>query len=496
MNLSISSLNGELVTILINNHKGDNETKSPFFVSLRWILMITYLTVGMLPVFFITNNINRSMEEYFVNERKAELLSNANMIAGQVSSYNYLKSSSYHSDVEGIILQLGEKEKFRILVLDASGLIVYDTGYESQGQTLLIKEVVEALGGKSVANQKEDDIIYVAVSVFGNSDVAEGVVFIADDITNITNTVNDISNKSQSLQLSVILIVILTTFLLTKIFTEPIKNMIQIIQKMSKGHFEQRVDLQLPVHNEIIDLAYACNDMVEQLDEVESSRQQFVLNVSHELKTPLSSMKVLSESILIQDCSDTGMYREFLGDINSEVDRMTDIINDLLALVKLDQKEIPIVFKEANLHLMLEGIIKRLTPLANVKNIKIKYSNEKDIFAQIDEMKMILAISNIIDNAIKYTPDGGKINILLNADHQNAFINIIDTGIGIPENEISRIFDRFYRVDKTRDRETGGTGLGLSITHSTILMHNGSVRVTSKEDEGTNILVRIPLKKV
>ena len=108
-------------------------------------------------------------------------------------------------------------------------------------------------------------------------------------------------------------------------------------------------------------------------------------------------------------------------------------------------------------------------------------------------MKMILAISNLVDNAIKYTPEEGSVTVTLDADHQNAFITVADTGIGIPEEEVGRIFERFYRVDKTRDRETGGTGLGLSITHATIMMHNGSIKVNSKEEEGTSIQVRIPL---
>jgi signal transduction histidine kinase len=245
----------------------------------------------------------------------------------------------------------------------------------------------------------------------------------------------------------------------------------------------------------VVDLALACNQMADQLEKVESTRQQFVSNVSHELKTPLSSIKVLSESILLQEEVPKEMYVEFLHDINSEVDRMAAIINDLLTLVKLDQKEIPLNFKETDINEMMEGIIKRLLPLAQGKKVFIHYVKEKDVVAIADEMKMTLAIANIVDNAIKYTPENGSVAINLDADHQNAFISVADTGIGIPDAEIGRIFERFYRVDKTRDRETGGTGLGLSITHSTIMMHNGSIKVYSKEDEGTTILVRIPIRQ-
>lgn len=203
----------------------------------------------------------------------------------------------------------------------------------------------------------------------------------------------------------------------------------------------------------------------------------------------------MSESILLQEDVPKEMYVEFLHDINSEIDRMSAIINDLLTLVKLDQKEIPLNFAETDLNKVMEDIIKRMTPLAAAKQIQIHYSKEKDVLAEADEMKLTLAISNLVDNAVKYTPEGGSVTVVLDADHQNAFITVSDTGIGIPEDEINRIFERFYRVDKTRDRETGGTGLGLSITYATVMMHNGSIKVNSKEEEGTSIQMRIPLRQ-
>ena len=133
--------------------------------------------------------------------------------------------------------------------------------------------------------------------------------------------------------------------------------------------------------------------------------------------------------------------------------------------------------------------------MAKDKNISLHWEALKEVHAAVDEMKFSLAISNLVDNAVKYTPENGTVRVTLDADHQNAFITVADTGIGIPEDEVNRIFERFYRVDKTRDRETGGTGLGLSITHTTIMMHNGSIKVNSKEEEGTTILVRIPLRQ-
>ena len=236
--------------------------------------------------------------------------------------------------------------------------------------------------------------------------------------------------------------------------------------------------------------------MAERLEQVDTSRQNFVSNVSHELKTPLSSMKVLSESILLQKDVPKEMYIEFLEDITSEIDRMTEIINDLLTLVKLDQKEIPITFIETELNQLIIDITKRMKPLADSKEIELNYILMKEkILADIDKTKFVLAISNLVENAIKYTAEKGLITITIDSDYQNVFLSVSDTGIGIAEEEINKIFERFYRVDKTRNRETGGTGLGLSITHATILMHNGSIKVSSKEQKGTTFLVCIPLRQ-
>lgn len=489
MNRNISLQNGELVIILTEEKK-----KIPF-LSLRWILLLAYVVAGIVPLLLLASTMLHSVQDYFVEERKKELLSQANVISGQVTSLDFLFSDENKVDVEEYILETSQSGNYRILVLNDSGVVVYDTGYEDVGKTLLLPEVMQALQDKDIAKEQDNGTVYAAASIMGRGNQITGVVLIADAMAEVHNTVGDIGKESYLLLATVVILVFVIMFVVSKVFTEPVKSLIGVIQKMSEGHFEQRVKINDKVHNEIVDLAIACNQMADQLEKVESSRQQFVSNVSHELKTPLSSVKVLSESILLQEDVPKEMYVEFLHDINSEVDRMTAIINDLLTLVKLDQKEIPLNFKEINLNEWLADIIKRLQPLADAKQVTLKCDNLKEIHADADEMKLSLAISNLVDNAIKYTPAEGTVKVTLDADHQHAFITVADTGIGIPEDEVNRIFERFYRVDKTRDRETGGTGLGLSITHSTVMMHKGSIKVNSKEEEGTTILVRIPLKQ-
>lgn len=455
--------------------------------------MITYIIIGFVPLLLFTNTIFRTIDGYFVEERRRELLSQANVISGKISTSDYLTDEGKKYKFNEELNTISEKGNFRILVIDDSGIVVNDSSRQDEGKTYLIPEVIEALDNKDVARQQPDGTVYAAVSIVDDDSQRIGVVLISALTTDVINTVGGIKKQVYMLFVAIAIVVGVIMFFMAQFFTEPLKKMMKVIVQMSEGHLDQRVDIRGKRHNEITDLAIACNNMADKLEQVEGTRQHFVSNVSHELKTPLSSIKVLSESILLQEEVPKEMYVEFLQDINSEVDRMTLIINDLLTLVKLGQKEIPLSLSETDLNTLVGNIIKRLMPLANAQNIEIEYEEIKGVIADVDGVKITLAISNLVENAIKYTMDGGKVKITIDADHQNAFISVSDTGVGIAEDEIGKIFERFYRVDKTRDRETGGTGLGLSITHSTVLMHNGSIKVNSKENEGTTFLVRIPL---
>ena len=213
-------------------------------------------------------------------------------------------------------------------------------------------------------------------------------------------------------------------------------------------------------------------------------------------RLPLSSIKVLTESLMFQDNVPIEMYEEFFEDINSEVDRLNNIISDLLTLVRLDQREIPLNITEVNLNEMIQSLLKRLAPLAKKRSIDLIYECHREVMAEIDIVKLSLAITNLVENAIKYTPEHGTVTVILQSDLQDAIITVQDTGIGIAKEEQSRIFERFYRTDKTRNRETGGTGLGLAITYKTIIMHNGSIIVESEEGKGSTFSVQIPLRHI
>jgi signal transduction histidine kinase len=233
--------------------------------------------------------------------------------------------------------------------------------------------------------------------------------------------------------------------------------------------------------------------MMARLKALDDSRQEFVSNVSHELKTPLASVKVLADSLLLQEDVPNEMYREFMTDIAAEIDRENKIITDLLSLVKLTRGSDDMNVESVDINAVLELLLKRLGPIAARADVKLVFESRRQVSAEVDEVKLTLALSNLVENGIKYNKEGGWVKVVLDADHQYFTIEVSDSGIGIPHDDIQHIYERFYRVDKSHSREIGGTGLGLAITRSAILMHRGSINVNSEEGVGTVFVVKIPL---
>ena len=228
----------------------------------------------------------------------------------------------------------------------------------------------------------------------------------------------------------------------------------------------------------------------------DESRQEFVSNVSHELRTPITSIKVLADSLNMQDDVPVELYKEFMQDITKEIDRESKIIEDLLSIVRMDKAVSTLNITSVNVNELLEMVLTRLKPIAEKKNIEILFESFRPVVAEIDEVKFSQVISNLVDNAIKYNNIDGWVHVSLNADYQYFYIRVEDSGIGIPQESQDMVFERFYRVDKARSRQTGGTGLGLSIVKKIILMHHGTIKLHSEEGSGTTFTRRIPLNYV
>ncbi len=467
--------------------------KIKWFISIRWKLFFSYILIGFVPLFFSYKTISVSMEDYFRVDKEKKHQQNANILADSISQYNYLFDESKRILFDNEIESKSRAGEYRILVLDSRGIVINDSAMTYIGKTMIIPEVIEAFEKKNAVKlRKDEQAVYAASLIETETKKKAGVVLIIAPASEIYVAIGEIEQKLVLFVILTIVLLIILVLLISQLFIDPLKNTLKVIMRMTEGYLNARVSITS--HDEFAQLGDAFNNMSEKLEKVEKTREEFVSNVSHELKTPLSSIKVLTEAILLQENTPTEMYKEFLADINSEIDRMTNIVNDLLALVRLNESENSLNIQPTDLNKMVEEILKRLHPLAEHKDIEMLYEDMKKVTIEADEMKLSLALSNIVENAIKYTKQNGTVKVIVDADHQNAFITVSDTGIGISEAEQSKIFVRFYRVDKTRDRETGGTGLGLSITQKTVLMHNGSIRVSSKEGEGSTFVVRLPLK--
>ena len=237
----------------------------------------------------------------------------------------------------------------------------------------------------------------------------------------------------------------------------------------------------------------AFNRVLGRMKMLDDSRQEFVSNVSHELKTPITSMKVLADSLITQKDVPIEVYQEFMTDIAAEIEREDKIISDLLSLVKMDRTAADLNISQVDVNELVELIMRRLRPIAMKRDVQLVYESIRPVTATVDEVKITQAISNLVENAIKYNKEHGFVKVTLDADHQFFTLKVEDSGIGIPADALENIYERFYRVDKSRSREIGGTGLGLAITKSAILKHRGTIKVQSTEGEGTDFTVKIPL---
>ena len=214
------------------------------------------------------------------------------------------------------------------------------------------------------------------------------------------------------------------------------------------------------------------------------------------MKTPLTSMKVLADSLLMQEGTPVELYQEFMQDIANEIDRENSVISDLLTLVKMDRKTTELNVVSTDINDFLEQILKRVRPIAEKADIEVVFESNRSVTAEIDSTKLSLAFTNLVENAIKYNRENGWVRVTLDADHKFFYVKVSDSGIGIPQESLDYIFERFYRVDKSHSREIGGTGLGLAITKSAIVAHRGAIKVQSTLDEGTTFTVRIPLRYI
>ncbi len=461
----------------------------------RWQLVLTYVIIILLTLTLLTAYVLHVSEDYNISQKKMEVLTNANVLAGYVS--NFSDGNIYWMDLVPEQIRIGTES--RILLLRQDGTVVMDTDQSSsalEGKYVMEPLVLGAIGGTSnSASRKEADgsLVVSAAAPVTNQGVVSGVVYVETACMEITEYMDNLRQSLMAIAVLVSIFIALLSFFLAGMILRPVRQMTTRLKAIAAS--DEPPVMDKAVGGEIGELVDAFNMMTEKLNSQEEKRQEFVSNASHELKTPLSAIRLISDSILSTPDAPREMIDEFLGDMNNEVDRLTRIINKLLDLTKLEnqQTETEHKFELTNVNEIVLNVAKALYPLAEKKNIRFNCEAQGDIYILLDRDRIWESIYNIADNSIKYTPENGSVDMTVTKDEQHAIITIRDTGIGIAPEDQHMIFDRFYRVDKARARETGGTGLGLSIALSGVELHGGNIEVESTEGMGSVFRIIIPI---
>lgn len=467
--------------------------KKSFLYSMRLWLVVALIAVTISPLFIMRLVALENIEAQLRARRMDELSNYSLILSNQIVRSNYFKGDNMdtvHSDMN----QSASMYNGRILIIDSKYMIVKDTYSTLDHMTSISPETIKAMGGESVKKyNKEDGMMELAVPITTeDKSKVLGVILFYSSISDILKTCDSIGQSYNGITTALVCLFIFLSLIIANLFTKPLKRVANSIDRMAEGHFDE--DIHLRGFSEIKTISDSFNTMLGKLRKLENSRQEFVSNVSHELKTPITSIKVLADSLNMQEDVPNEVYKEFMQDIVVEIDRENQIINDLLSLVKMDKAVAELNVSLVNINDMLEMILKRLRPIAAKRNIELVFESFRPVSAECDEVKINLAFTNLVENGIKYNVAGGWVKVSLDADHKYFYVKVADSGIGIPKEYQDQIFERFYRVDKARSRETGGTGLGLAITKNVILMHSGAIKVLSKEDEGSTFVVRIPIK--
>lgn len=463
--------------------------------SLRFRLIITFLAIGILTPFILQYSMLTSYMKKAVSDRTIDILSQTKLLANQMVNYDYIHDTSSEV-ISSQIDQISNIYDGRVILVDDSFHIVKDTYNLDEGKTIISEEVVKSFRGEEICNYDFGNR-YIELTVPVNKpdrQKAEGVILVSVSTDSILAGRTYMRRNAFVLQCAFIIIVLAVAIRLSDVYTKPLRKVVEKLSGVQAGYIQANVEVG--GYSEVEDITQEANRMLARMKVLDDSRQEFVSNVSHELKTPLTSMKVLADSLTGQEEVPVELYKEFMSDIAAEIERENKIINDLLSLVKMDKTEATLNIETVSVNDLLELIMKRLQPIAKQQNVDLVLESFRPVSAEVDEVKLTLAITNLVENAIKYNKPEGWVHVSLNADHQYFYVKVEDSGIGIPEESLEYIYERFYRVDKSHSREIGGTGLGLAITRNAVLMHRGAIKAYSEEGKGTTFNVRIPLNYI
>lgn len=479
---------------MADSGKGLNR-RWPFFRSIRFRIMMLLFVMGIFPALVVETVVVQSYESRALSQREVRVRNQCDILIDQLLKKQYL-SDPTDDVINGEFDMLASIYGGRILIINSESRVIKDTFNLDTGKYSLSREVIDCLRGKETSLYDDgSQYLELTMRIHSRDSVnpaQEGVLLISVSTSEIYASKVILEQRGSTILLVIILLVLVLGFWWSGALVRPLQKISQEIEGIAEGFQEEAISVPDYLETELITDSF--NRMMTRVRAVDESRDEFVSNVSHELKTPLASMKVLADALNMNPDVPVEQYKEFMQDISEEIDRENTIITDLLSLVKMDRKAADLNIEETSINELLERIIRRLRPIGDRQNVELLLDSFRPVTAEVDSTKLTLAFSNIIENAIKYNkPEGGWVRVSLNADRKYFYVTIADSGIGIPQDSIDHIFERFYRVDKSHSREIGGTGLGLAITKSAIVMHRGAIRVSSTPGAGTTFSIRIPL---
>ncbi len=460
-----------------------------FWKSIQTKYALTYLVVIAAVLVLLNTYPILVSQDLIFKSKQASMQNQTAVVASALAGLESLTAEG----VEQVMNQLDDMGLTRIMVTDGSGMILYDT--QEGGGTLyryaMIREVAGALERNTLFRSEFTDGKFQSTAaqpvIYRNMVI--GTVVLYEEDTEQATLLQGVQTNLRSLSVAIAAVVVVMSLIFSKALTGRIGTLLRAIRIVREGKYSHRV--QMKGSDELSQLADEFNQLTDRLQTTDEVRRRFVSDASHELKTPLASIRLLSDSILQSDNIDMETTREFVEDIGEEAERLTRISERLLMLTRMDaQLEVERI--AVDLATVVRKVEHMLRPLAEASGITLESNPVKGCIVDAVADDLYQITFNLIENAIKYNRPEGKVTVSVYREGDEVVLRVEDTGVGIPEEDMDKIFNRFYRVDKARSRAAGGTGLGLSIVQDMAKQHGGVVSVTSRESEGSCFTVRFP----
>ncbi len=460
----------------------------PLYGNTQFRYAAFYVAITALVLIFLNMYCSDTSQKLFYQSKESSMVERCQLAAEDFSQLEVLNNSS----ITGALSQMTSLNVTRIIVTDASGLSIFDSeAPETVGQLMLLPEIVRALGSNKTFSYHYHDgvIVSKAATPIFSAGALGGCVYMMEYDTIQGSVIKTLQHNILSTSVILEMVLILFSILFSGAFSQRLRRIMASMRIIREGDYSHKVNMG--GNDELTILGEEFNDLTERLQTSENKRRQFVSDASHELKTPLASIKLLSDSILQNDM-DMDTVKEFVGDIGNEADRLNRMTQKLLTLSRIETQE------DGDCEIVLIGptvdrVIRMLHAIGEKSGITISSQCDQDCTILILEDDLYQIIFNLVENGIKYNTPGGSLTITVRRDGDNAVIQVRDTGMGIPQDSLGHVFERFYRVDKARARKTGGSGLGLSIVRNMVERNGGTIGVDSILGQGSVFTVTFPI---